>query len=75
MPVTAVLSADLQMVINPEVMGFADMSALPDQARAQMPACFSLEMQPSDNNLFVLGEVGSRRSTLLRQSLQTVAAA
>jgi predicted ATP-dependent protease len=81
MPVTEVLPADLRLVINPDVLGFADTSALLDQAlpwigqaRAQLAARFGLEMQQPDYNLFVLGEVGSGRSTLLRQSMQTVAA-
>lgn len=81
MPITEVIPADLHLAIDPAVLGFSDTSALMDQAlpwigqkRAQMAARFGLEMDQPDYNLFVLGEVGSGRSTLLRQSMQTVAA-
>lgn len=81
MPITEVIPADLRLTIDPHELGFADTSALLDQAlpwigqtRAQIAARFGLEMRQSDYHLFVLGEVGSGRSTLLLQSMQTVAA-
>ena len=81
MSVAEVIPADLRLTIDPDALGFSDTSALLDQAlpwigqeRAQMAARFGLEMTQPDYNLFILGEVGSGRSTLLRQSMQAVAA-
>jgi predicted ATP-dependent protease len=81
MPVNEISPAELRLAIDPCALGFADTSELLDQAlpwigqeRAQMAARFGLEMDQPDYNLFVLGEVGSGRSTLLLQSMQTVAA-
>jgi predicted ATP-dependent protease len=44
------------------------------QERAQVAAHFGLGMDQADYNLFVLGEVGSGRSSLLKQAMQTGAA-
>jgi len=81
MPTMEVNPANLRLTIDPDALGFPDTSALLDQPlpwigqeRAQMAARFGLEMGQPDYNLFILGEVGSGRSTLLRQSMQTVAA-
>ena len=81
MPITEVIPADLRLTIDPGALGFTDTSELLDQPlpwigqeRAQIAARFGLEMDQPDYNLFVLGEVGSGRSTLLRQSMQTAAA-
>jgi len=45
------------------------------QERAEQAARFGLQMDAPDYNLFVLGEVGSGRSTLLAQMMHEVAAA
>lgn len=44
------------------------------QARAEAAARFGLGMDPPNYNLFVLGEVGSGRSSLLRQAMVEAAA-
>jgi predicted ATP-dependent protease len=81
MPVTEVTPAELRLTIDPAALGFADTSELLTQTlpwigqqRAQIAARFGLEMGQRDYNLFVLGEVGSGRSTLLRDLAQTLAA-
>lgn len=81
MPITEVIPADLRLTIDPGALGFADTSELLTQAlpwigqeRAQIAARFGLEMGQRDYNLFVLGEVGSGRSSLLRDLAQTLAA-
>jgi predicted ATP-dependent protease len=81
MPITEVIPADLHLAIDPEALGFADTSELLNQAlpwigqeRAEIAARFGLEMDQPDYNVFVLGEVGSGRSTLLRHLAQTLAA-
>ena len=73
-------AAALRRVIDPASLGFADTSELVDEAvpwigqeRAQEAARFGLAMEQSDYNLFVLGEVGSGRSTLLLQLMQGIA--
>ncbi|MBE0475176.1 Lon protease family protein [Rhodoferax sp.] len=73
--------ADLALSIAPEALGFADTSELLQQplpwigqARAETAARFGLTMEQPDYNLFVLGEVGSGRSTLLQQLMREVAA-
>lgn len=72
---------ELRVTIDPHSLGFSDTSelqALPlpwiGQERAQTAARFGLGMAQADYNLFVLGEVGSGRSSLLQQLMQTVAA-
>ena len=81
MPVAKVLPADLRLAIDPGLLGFADTSELLDQPmhwigqeRAETAARFGLAMAQPDYNLFVLGEVGTGRSTLLLQMMQTAAA-
>lgn len=73
--------AQLRLCIAPETLGFADTSellqeALPwvGQERAEQAARFGLAMEQPDYNLFVLGEVGSGRSSMLLHTMQTVAA-
>ncbi|PKO60673.1 MAG: ATP-dependent protease, partial [Betaproteobacteria bacterium HGW-Betaproteobacteria-18] len=72
---------DLALTIAPEALGFADtfellQQPLPwiGQERAETAARFGLTMDQPDYNLFVLGEVGSGRSTLLQQVMREVAA-
>ncbi|MEO8333201.1 MAG: ATP-binding protein [Gallionella sp.] len=81
MPVQNLSPADLRLTINPDALGYADTSELLGyplpwigQERAEMAARFGLGMDQADYNLFVLGEVGSGRSSLLRQAMQVAAA-
>ena len=81
MPITPLPPADLRLTLDPAALGFADTSdlvgeALPwiGQARAEASARFGLTMDQPDYNLFVLGEVGSGRSSLLKQAMQETAA-
>jgi predicted ATP-dependent protease len=67
--------------IDPESLGFAQTSELQTptlpwigQERAEQAARFGLSMDQPDYNLFVLGEVGSGRASLLRQLTRAVAA-
>ena len=80
MPTTRLPASDLRLTIAPDSLGFADTSALQDlplpwigQERAQTAVRFGLEMAPPDYNLFVLGEVGSGRSSLLHEAMQEAA--
>jgi len=73
--------AELALTIAPESLGFNDTSELLQQplpwigqARAETAARFGLAMEQPDYNLFVLGEVGSGRSSLLQQLMREVAA-
>lgn len=81
MPISNLTPADLRITIEPAVLGFSDTSellqyALPwiGQQRAEMAARFGLGMDQPDYNLFVLGEVGSGRSSLLKQAMVAAAA-
>jgi predicted ATP-dependent protease len=72
---------DLRLSLAAEALGFADTSELVQQSlpwvgqdRAEQAARFGLGIQQPDYNLFVLGEVGSGRSSLLLQSMQAMAA-
>jgi predicted ATP-dependent protease len=72
---------ELTLTIAPESLGFNDTSELRQeplpwigQARAETAARFGLAMDQPDYNLFVLGEVGSGRSSLLQQLMREVAA-
>ena len=73
--------ADLSLTIAPASLAFNDTSELLQQplpwigqVRAETAARFGLTMDQPDYNLFVLGEVGSGRSSLLQQLMQEVAA-
>ncbi|MGD9774064.1 Lon protease family protein [Diaphorobacter sp.] len=77
----ALPAAALRLRIDPETLGFADTRALVDeplpwigQQRAFEAARFGLTMQHPDYHLFVLGEVGSGRASLMRQAMQDAAA-
>ena len=72
---------ELRLRVDPEALGFADTSELLQhplpwigQERAEQAARFGLAMAQPDYNLFVLGEVGSGRTTLLCQMMHEVAA-
>jgi predicted ATP-dependent protease len=71
---------ELRITIDPISLGFTDSSELLQhplpwigQERAASATRFGLEMTQPDYNLFVLGEEGSGRSSLLRQEMQAVA--
>ncbi|TAN84301.1 MAG: ATP-binding protein [Gallionella sp.] len=81
MPISNLPPAELRLTIAPASLGFADTSELLQyplpwigQERAEMAARFGLGMDQPDYNLFVLGEVGSGRSSLLGQAMVTAAA-
>ena len=80
MPISKLTVADLRLTVDPESLGFADTSELLEHAlswigqdRAEIATHFGLGMDQADYNLFVLGEVGSGRSSLLKQAMQTAA--
>jgi predicted ATP-dependent protease len=73
--------AELRLTFDPGTLGFADTSEMLEyplpwigQERAEMAARFGLEMDQPNYNLFVLGEVGSGRSSLLKRAMQDAAA-
>ena len=81
MPATALPPAQLRLTIDPADLGFASTAELQDlplpwigQERAEAAARFGLAMEQPDYNLFVLGEVGSGRASLLHQAMQQAAA-
>ncbi|MBV5317504.1 MAG: AAA family ATPase [Desulfobulbaceae bacterium] len=81
MPISNLTASELRLILDPATFGFADTSellehALPwiGQERAENAANFGLGMEQADYNLFVLGEVGSGRSSLLKQAMQAAAA-
>ncbi|MFN3543644.1 MAG: Lon protease family protein [Thiobacillus sp.] len=81
MPTAELSPPDLRLAIDPLSLGFADTSELVDeplpwigQARAEAAARFGLGMELPNYNLFVLGEVGSGRSSLLKQAMTEAAA-
>jgi len=81
MTIQSLTRADLRLSLSADALGFADTSELVHQSlpwvgqdRAEQAARFGLGLEQPDYNLFVLGEVGSGRSSLLLQSMQAVAA-
>ncbi len=81
MSITSLSTAELRLTIDPASLGFADTSELQDEAlpwigqvRAEAAARFGLGMDQPNYNLFVLGEVGSGRSSLLKQAMREAAA-
>ena len=81
MPTHTLTPAELRLTIAPDTLGFSDTAELLQyplpwigQERAEMAARFGLGMDQPDYNLFVLGEVGSGRSSLLKQAMVSVAA-
>ncbi|KZT12427.1 ATP-dependent protease [Acidovorax sp. GW101-3H11] len=80
MPAFALAPHQLRLTINPATLGFASTAELQDlplpwigQERAQAAAQFGLGLHQPDYHLFVLGEVGSGRASLLRQAMQAAA--
>jgi len=81
MPIVSLSPAELRLTLDPASLGFADTSELIGeplpwigQARAEAAARFGLGMDQPNYNLFVLGGVGSGRSSLLKQAMHEVAA-
>ncbi len=81
MPTLNLTPAELRLTFDPATLGFADTSEMLEyqlpwigQERAEMAARFGLAMDQPDYNLFVLGEVGSGRSSLLKRAMQDTAA-
>ena len=81
MPIQNLTPAELRLTIAADTLGYTDTSELLEQAlpwigqeRAEEAARFGLGMDQPDYNLFVLGEVGSGRSSLLKQAMQATAA-
>ncbi len=81
MPLSTLSPAELRLTIDPDSLGFADTSELVEeplpwigQPRAEAAARFGLGMDQPNYNLFVLGEVGSGRSSLLKQAMREAAA-
>ena len=81
MPAFSLAPHQLRLTIAPASLGFTSTAELQDlplpwigQERAQAAAQFGLAMQQPDYHLFVLGEVGSGRASLLRQAMQAAAA-
>ncbi len=82
MPATPLTPTQLRLSIAPDSLGFASTADLRDlplpwigQERAEAAARFGLGMEQPDYNLFVLGEVGSGRTTLMHQAMKQAAAA
>ena len=72
--------AALRVQIDPDSLGFENTASLVNsplswigQDRAEKAAHFGLSMQQPDYHLFVLGEAGSGRSSLLHQAMITAA--
>ncbi len=81
MPIITLPPESLRLTIAADGLGFADTSELVarplpwiGQERAEKAARFGLTMEQPSYHLFVLGEVGSGRSSLLQQLMQEVAA-
>ena len=80
MPAFALAPHQLRLTVDPATLGFASTAQLQDlplpwigQERAHAAAEFGLGLQQPDYHLFVLGEVGSGRASLLRQAMHTAA--
>ncbi|MDP1899982.1 MAG: AAA family ATPase [Rubrivivax sp.] len=76
MTIIELAPSELRLSIAPATLGFADTSELLPlplpwigQERAEQAARFGLQMDQPDYNLFVLGEVGSGRSSLMNQMM------
>ena len=81
MTIVEVPPAELRLRVDPAALGFADTSELLElplpwigQERAERAARFGLRMDQPDYNLFVLGEVGSGRTSLMSQMMASEAA-
>ncbi len=80
MSISILTPSELRFTIDPDSLGFSDTAELLKnplpwigQERAEASVRFGLGMDQPDYNLFVLGEVGSGRSSLLRRAMEAVA--
>ncbi len=80
MPISHLDSSALRVTIDPSALRFSDTSELLHhplswigQERAEIATQFGLEMAQSGYHLFVIGEIGSGRSSLLAQAMTKVA--
>ncbi|QOJ23043.1 MAG: AAA family ATPase [Gammaproteobacteria bacterium] len=81
MPIIPLDPSHLRITITPDSLGFSDTSELLQQTlswigqeRAEVAVRFGLGMMQPDYHLFVLGEAGSGRFSLLQQAMRTAAA-
>lgn len=81
MSILSLNPSQLRITIAPDSLGFSDTSQLLQrplswigQERAEVATRFGLGMTQPDYHLFVLGEIGSGRSSLLQQAAMTTAA-
>ncbi len=81
MHATALAPEQLRLTISPASLGFASTAELHDQSlpwigqeRAEAAARFGLALEHPNYNLFVLGELGSGRVSLLLQAMRQAAA-
>ena len=81
MVIATLLPAELRLNIDADALGFADTGELLQsplhwigQRRAETAARFGLAMDQPNYGLFVLGEVGSGRASLLQQAMREAAA-
>ena len=81
MSISILTPSELRFTIDPDSLGFTDTAELLKhplpwigQERAEASVRFGLGMDQPDYNLFVLGEVGSGRSSLLWQAMEAAAA-
>ena len=80
MPALALAPHQLRLTIDPSSLGFESTATLCElplpwigQERAQAATQFGLAMEQPDYHLFVLGDVGSGRASLLRQAMHDAA--
>ena len=80
-PTLTLAPAQLRLQIDPATLGFAHTGELQElplpwigQERAAAAARFGLAMRQRDYHLFVLGELGSGRTSLLSQAMHEAAA-
>lgn len=81
MSIVTLPPAELRLNVDPAALGFDNTSELLPlplpwigQERAEQAANFGLQMDAPGYNVFVLGEVGSGRTTLLGQLMHSLAA-
>lgn len=81
MPIDTLPASALRARVDPQALGFADTDELQElplpwigQERAEQAARFGLRIEEPDYHLFVLGETGCGRTTLLQRLVREVAA-
>ena len=80
-PASPLPAAQLRLTIDPDTLGFVHTGELQDlslpwigQERAEAATRFGLSIDQPEYNLFVLGDLGSGRTSLLRQAMLEAAA-